>query len=242
MGRGVLKNRTVPPIDVILIPMHARLRHLLEPARTSPTDAFTWNDKRPKSKQLANGFRIAGGLIAGFVVMVMAMGGLAQLSSDHPTSGGGLILASWAALVAAVIMFWTANRWAGFVTGFFFGPALLKILGVLVVGDDSYYSSHSITRTDVAELLAYVLAVVALTSRFVGKRPAMTTVVDRLALTFFVFTSLKQVISPYHFPPWPLLSGLIALLLAWCTHRFTHVKRTRGHTNDTEAPVTCVGT
>jgi hypothetical protein len=222
--------------------MPAWLRRLLEPASTSPTDAFSWHDKRSKSKQIASGFRIAGGLIAGFVVIVLAFGGVARLSEDHPTQSSISALASWAALgVAALIMLRTANRWARFVTGFFFGPAVLKILGILIVGDDSYYSSHSITRTEVAEVLVYSVAVVALTSRFIGKRPAPTTVFDRLALTFFVFTSFKQVIIPYRFPPWFLISGVVALFAAWCAHRFTHVKQKRRHRYPADSPVPSVG-
>jgi hypothetical protein len=118
-----------------LVLMNAWLRRLFEPASTSPTDAFAWNDKRSKSKQVANGFRIAGGLIAGFVVIGVAFVRVAGLSEEHPTQSGVSVLASWTALVvAALIMLWTANRWAPFVTGFFFGPAVLRILGSLPSG------------------------------------------------------------------------------------------------------------
>ena len=83
-------------------------------------------------------------------------------SEDQRGQNGSSILVSSVVLVAAaLIMVGTANRWAPFVTGFFFGPALLKILGVLMVGDDSYYLAHSMTRTSVVEFLAYALIVVA---------------------------------------------------------------------------------
>jgi hypothetical protein len=221
--------------------MNAWLRRLFEPASTSATDAFTWNDKRSKAKQVANGFRIAGGWIAGFVVIVLAFGSIVVLSEDQPTQSGISVLASWVALVVAtLIMLWTANRWAPFL-GFFFGPAVLKILGILAVGDDSYYSSHSITRVETAEVLAYFVVVVSLTSRFIGTRPAPTTVFDRLALTFFVFTSFKQAVIPYRFPPWFLISGVVALFAAWCVHRFTRVKRKRRHKHGVDAPASSVG-
>ncbi len=222
--------------------MDAWLRRLFGPAKTSPTDSFRWSDRRSKSKQVVNGFRIAGGLIAGFTVMMAVLVGLSRLAEDQRAESGSAILVSWIALVAAALMMvWTANRWAPFVTGFFFGPAVLKILGVLMVGDASYYSAHSMTRTGVVEFLAYALAVVALTSRFVRKRPAMTTLFDRIALTFFVFATFKQVITPYRFPPWPILSGVIALFTAWCAHRLTRAKRTARHRHDDTAPVSAVG-
>ena len=211
---------------VFLILMDAWVRRLVEPAKTAPTDYFRWKDDRSKSKQVVNGFRIGGGLIGSFAVMMAVLLGLSRLSEDQRTQNGSSILVSWIVLVAAaLIMVWTANRWAPFVTGFFFGPALLKLLGVLVVGDDSYYSAHSMTRTWLAEFLAFVFIVVALTSRFVGKRPAMTTVFDRVALTFFVFATFKQVTIPYRFPPWPLVSGVIALFIAWCAHHLMRKNR-----------------
>ncbi len=223
--------------------MNARLRRLLEPAPTSPSDPFRWSDRRPKIKQVANGFRIAGGSIAGFVTIIAVLVGLSRLSEDPSTKTARSILVSWTVLlVAAIIMLWTANRWAPFVTGFFFGPPLLKIMAVLVFEQDSYYSSHSISRTEVAEFLVYALAVVALTLRFVDRRPPPTTFFDRVALTFFVFTSLEQVITPYHFPPWFLLSGVFALFAAWCAHRFARSKHKRGqHRDSADAPATPVG-
>ncbi len=152
--------------------------------------------------------------------MMAALAGLSRLSEDQGTQSGDSILLSWMVLVvAALIMLWTAHRWAPYVTGFFFGPAVLKILGVLLAGNDSYYSAHSITRTGVAELLAYALIVVVLTSRFVGKRPAMTTVLDRIALTFFAFATFRQILMPHLFPAWWLFAGVTALLIAWCAYR-----------------------
>ncbi len=228
-------------MDDTLILMNAWFRRMLEPANTLPTDSFRWRDRRSKSQQVANGIRIAGGLIVGFLVMVALLGGLSRLSEHQSDQSTGSIFVSSAALVvAALTMIWTANRWAPFVAGFFFGPAVLKLLGILIVGDDSYYSAHSITRTTVAEFLAYALVVVGLTSRFIGKRPAQTTLLDRLALTFFVFATFKQVVNPYHFPPWPLLSGITALFVAWCGYRVARAKRSH-YTHDDVGPKSPIG-
>jgi hypothetical protein len=206
--------------------MNARLRRLSEPAQTSRTDSFKWTDRRPKFKQVASGFRIAGGLITGFIVILAVIGALARLSDDPLIQTGRSVFASWSVLIlAAIVMLWTANRWAPFVAGFFFGPAVLKILSVLLFEQESYYSSHSISRTDLAMLLGYSVVVVVLTSRFVGERPSPTTVFDRLALTFFMFAVVKQLITPYRFPPWPLFEGGLALLAAWCFTRPWHKRR-----------------
>lgn len=153
------------------------------------------------------------------------------LLADQRALSRGSIVTYWAALIAAaLIMIWTANRWAPFVTGFFFGPAGGKILGALAFGPDS--SSRPISRIGLAVLLAYTLTVIALTMRFVGKRPAPTTALDRLALTFFVFATLNWVTNPHPSAPWSLLLGGFALFAAWCAHRWTSVKSTRGRRND----------
>jgi hypothetical protein len=160
--------------------------------------------------------------------MVGCAGGLAVISDHESVHSELATLAAWAALgISAMIMLWTANRWAPFVTGFFFGPAVLKIAAVLFLGSDSYYSSHSISRVELAGFLAYVVAVVAFTLRFAGKHPTSTTLLDRFALTFFVVATLRQVVIPYRFPPWPLLLGGVGLLIAWWVHRLTGRKHKR---------------
>jgi len=209
--------------------MHAWLRRLIEPAKTSPADdSFRWNDKRSKREQALSGVRIVGGLIAGLLVVTIAFGSLTVLSDNQqPQSGRSILLSSTALVATALIMFFTAHRWAPFVTGFVFGPVIPKVLGILAVGNDSYYSAHSITQTDMVELLVYALAVVALTFRFLGKRPAMTTIFDRIALTSFVFVTFRQVLVPYRFPPWWMLAGLAALFVAWCASRRLGAETTR---------------
>lgn len=210
--------------------MKLRLRRLFEPAQTSPADfSFAWTDGRPKRAQVMSGLRIVGGMLAGFLVLVCGLLGLGLVSGDQRAQSESTVFVLWALLVvAAIVMLWTANRWAPFVSGFFFGPAVLRILATLVFESDSYYSAHSTSRTEVAEFLAFCVAAIALTARFVGRRPAPTTVFDRFALTFFVFAVLKQILSPNGSLKWPLLLGGVALLLAaWCADRLTGRKRRR---------------
>jgi hypothetical protein len=77
-----------------LILMDAWVRRLVEPAKTSSTDSFRWKDDRSKSKQVVNGFRMAGGLIGGFAVMMAVLLGLSRLSEDPRTQNGSSILVS----------------------------------------------------------------------------------------------------------------------------------------------------
>jgi len=212
-------------------PMFRLFHRLLEPAPTSPLDPYRGRrDNRTTAEKVVSGLRLSGGLVAGFLVVVLALGGLYTLPAGAPAYGRYGLLVSWGMLcVASIIMFWTASRWAPFVPGFFCVPALFKTLGVLLVGPNpsSSISSHRITRTEAAELLAVCVIVIALTWRFVGNRPAPTTLLDRLALTFFVLATLKQMAIPYHWPPLPLISALSALLISWCVYRWERNRKSQ---------------
>jgi hypothetical protein len=125
-------------------------------------------------------------------------------------------------ILATILMFCTVNWWAPYVPAFFVFPALLKTLAVILIGPNphSSISSNRLTRSEATELLIYFVFVIALTWRFVGNRPAPTAFVDRLALTFFVLATLKQVVTAYHWPPLLLISGLAALLIVyWISRR-----------------------
>ncbi len=210
--------------------MFRLFRHLLTPTPTSPFDPYRGRrDNRTTVQKVVSGMRLGGGLVAGFLVVALALGGLSTLPAGAPAYGRYGVLVSWGMLcVGSIIMFWTANRWAPFVPGFFCVPALLKILGMLLVGpNQSSSTSHRITRIEAAELLAVFVIVTALTWRFVGNRPAPTTLLDRLALTFFVLATLKQMAIPYHWPPLPLISALSALLISWSGYRWERNRRSQ---------------
>jgi hypothetical protein len=200
--------------------MTERLRQFLLPTPTTPTDSFKWSDKRPIRDQIASGLRKAVVLILGYGVLVGGLGSLIVLSDRTATRGlGQFVLWCCILLATAGIMFMTANRWSPYVAGFFFGPAILHVCFVLFFGSDSYYSTNSFSQLDAAEFLVFAIAVVALTVRFVGERPAPTTLIDRLALTFFAMAMFRQMVIPYRFPPFPLMSGVGALLIAWIAFR-----------------------
>jgi hypothetical protein len=157
--------------------------------------------------------------------MIGCFGSLAVLSDHDAVHSERATVTAWAVLaIATVIMLWTADRWARFAAAFFFGPAVPKIAAaILFFGTGSYDSAYSISRLELAELLAYAVAVVALTWKFVGKRPAPTTLLDRFALTFFVLATFRQVVMPDRFLPWSLLLGAVGLLIAWSVHRLNRI-------------------
>jgi hypothetical protein len=203
--------------------MYRLLRCLWEPTPTSPFNPYAGrDDRRTVSAKVVSGLRLGGGLVAGFLVVVLALAGVSSLPAGAPTFGQYAQLGARSMLIlATILMFWTVNRWAPYVPAFFVFPALFKTLAVILIGPSpqSSISSNRLSRSEATELLVYFVVVIALTWRFVGNRPAPTTFVDRLALTFFVLATLKQVVTAYHWPPLPLISGLAALLIAYLVSR-----------------------
>jgi hypothetical protein len=155
--------------------------------------------------------------VAGFIVVALAVAGVSSLPAGAPAFGKYGLLASWSMLtVAGIIMFLTVNRWAPYVPAFCVFPAAFKSAVLILIEPNPH---TSIPRTEALELLVYCVAVIALTWRFVGHRPAPTTLADRLALTLFALGAVKQTVTTYHWPPLPLISGLAALFVAWLISR-----------------------
>jgi hypothetical protein len=205
------------------------LGSLLEPAPTKPIDSFRWHDKRPISEQIASGFCTAGGLIAGYVVVVLLLGGMFRLSEKEPAEGAVSLLTAWLALVVAVVaMICTANRWARWLA-VFFGPAFVKFLFALIFEPGSWLKSSSTTRVELGAYCAYSLVVIALTLRFVDKRLEPTTILDRFALTICVLATFQSFLEPNDLPPWPLICGGLALFAAWCNYRWRRAHRPKRH-------------
>lgn len=206
---------------------------LLQPAPTSRFDPYRWRrDNRTTGRKVLDGIRLAGGLVTGFVVLMMALVGVATQPAVGTRYSQHWTLLSWTMLcLATVTLFLTANRWAPVGPAFFCVPGSFKALGVLIVGADpsSSIAYHRMTRMQAGETLFFCIIVIALTWRFAGNRPAPTTFIDRVALTFFVLATLKHVVTPYKWPPVPLISGLFALLIAWLAYRWQSVGIRRKH-------------
>ena len=204
---------------------------LLQPAPTFPLDPYRWRrDYRTTGEKVFSGVRLGLGLVAGFLVIALAFGGISTLPAGAPAYGNYGLFVSWCMVcVSTVILFLTANRWASIGIGFFCVPTVFKSLAVLLFGTNpsSSLSYSRLTRTQAGEILLVCIIIIALTWRFVGNRPVPTTFIDRIALTVFVLATIKQMVVPYRWPPLPLISGLSALLIAWCVYRWQQAGRRR---------------
>jgi hypothetical protein len=208
-------------------------RSLLQSSPTFPFDPYRWRrDDRTAGEKVVGGIRLGLGLVAGFVVLVLASRGISTLPRGAPAYGSYGPFVSWGMVcLATVILFLTANRWASIGAGFFCVPALFKSLAVLAFGTNpsSSIPYHRLTRIQAAEILFVCVIVIGLTWRFAKNHPAPTTFLDRIALTFFVLVTIKQMMIPYSWPPALLISGLGALFVAWCVHRWQQAGRIRKH-------------
>jgi hypothetical protein len=184
--------------------MQAWLTTLLQPARTArdKPDPFRWRDRRSVRAQIASGLRRVAWGAAFIAVLATAFLSLVRISS-------GPSIVAWTALAAcALVMIFTAPRWARF--GAF---GLLFVLRALI----KVLISGAYVR-EFGEFAGFSVVVGFLTHRFWKTRPAGTTFTDRLALTAFVLCSLgaaavQQIL--------PALIGLAALAVAWCAARWT---------------------
>ena len=137
--------------SAIFAAMHRLLRCLWEPTPASPFNPYAGrDDSRTVSAKVVGGLRLGGGLVAGFLVMALALAGLSSLPAGAPTFGQYALLGSWSMLIlATILMFWTVNRWAPYVPAFFVFPALFKTLVVILIGPSphSSISSNRLSRS-----------------------------------------------------------------------------------------------
>jgi heme A synthase len=222
---GSVKASARIAVGVSFEPVNKMISRWLQPMPTSrlPRGGIRWRDKRHVSAQIQSGINIAAWIIGGFLVVGLAMGGLVQLHESRTARG----LCELSA--ATIILLLTVHRWAAVMPGVFFVRGIAKGSILLIVGASSSYSQPPISRLELAELVLYSLAVVALTWRFLAMRPAMTTLWDRLALTFFVVAMLNQLTVHYSFPPVWMALGLLALAIAWIAHRWDRSNKLGKH-------------
>jgi hypothetical protein len=187
--------------------------------------------KRSAGEQVKSGAIIAGEFVGGFLVFMLAMVGVIRLISNAPTSHFREPLTAWIEVfVAAIIMFATAERWAGIIPGFFLLRGIFGGIAYSIFPATAEQHPHGMTRPEAAFLLVYSVVVTALLWRFIPPRKIRTTFVDRTALTIFALSIaiLLQLFSSSAALPAAVL-GCVPPLIAWVVYRWNHRKRVRQH-------------
>jgi len=183
-------------------------------------------DHRSVKEQVKSGLLIAGELVGGFLVFILAAKGLIWLfPPDHSAHFPGPAKAWIALSIAAVAIFSTAERWAGIIPGFFLIRGLMG--GLFATAFPIAASAHSqgISRLEAAELAIYCLCVIVLLWRFLPPHRAPATVLDRVALTVYAFSVAAVWALPRETAFRAPLLGAIPLLIAWLIFRRQRPRR-----------------
>lgn len=161
-------------------------------------------------KQIRSGLRLGAGA-GGFLIAAILIG-----------NGGDRIIAStashqwvgWAELMfAAAILLASAQVWYMFLAGYMvFG--VIKGLFFFATGN---FPSHGFsTRLEPLGIAVYGVATLALLYRFAQSPP---TVLDRAALTVFLFCFVIPWIGPSSALSWSQIIGLAVLVASWGVSR-----------------------
>lgn len=193
--------------------------------------------QRSVGEQVKSGFLIAGELVGGFLVFILACVGFARLFSEAPSSHFMGPVTAWIELlVATTIMFVTAERWGGFVPGFFFLRGAGGGIFFTIFPSAAANHYHGITRPEAAVLAIYSIVIIAVLWRFIPPRRVRATLVDRTALTIFALSVAIMGALPSSTALRAPLLGSVPLLIAWVIYRWKRRRHRGGHAHAEIAP------
>jgi len=177
--------------------------------------------KPPVREQVKRGFLHAGEIVGGMLLCALAMTGFIGLFSEAPARHFRGPLTAWVELgLATIIIFATAERWAGYVPGFLFLTNVLRGFSFALIPPGISHPFHSWSRLEWLAFGTYFALAIGLLWRFVPPRKMHATLLDRVALTIFALSFLILGAIPisvaFKFP----VIGLAALLIAWMAYRF----------------------
>jgi hypothetical protein len=162
--------------------------------------------KQSVKRQIKNGLRLGGGLAVFLIAMLPLVDGLRRVVWASPPHQ--LVLAEpigWLELtVAAALFISTAQVWVKYLLGcMIFGA--VKGIALLITGGTS-------PPLEIAELLLFIFASIVL---LVGIVLRGTPLLDRIALTLYVFSVGWRADKGLFLPEPSLAVGLTCLLASW---------------------------
>lgn len=172
--------------------------------------------KRSVGEQIRSGFVIAGELVGGFVVCVIALSSLETVFAKATTPPSKASPLVWPALAAATtVIFVTAERWGGFVPGFLFLFAAFKGFAYSVIPPVANHDRTALTRSEYLGMGCYSVLVIVLLWRFIPPRKTQATILDRVALTVFALSVLTAMVLQEPTSLILAVAGLVALIVPW---------------------------
>ncbi len=188
------------------------------------------SDSRSIGEQVKSGFVIAGELVGGFLTFLMAAVGIVRLYSQAPSHHFLGLLTAWIELcVATVIIFATAERWGGYIPGFFLLRGAMGGIVYTIFPFSPNAHFQGMTHLKAAGLAIYSITVIAILWRFVPPRRVRATVLDRTTLTIYALSVASMGALPSATALRAPLIGSIPLLVAWAAYRWKHHRRRPSH-------------
>jgi hypothetical protein len=171
--------------------------------------------------QVKRGLRLGGGVAVFLLALAPLIDGLRRVVWAAPQHQLLLNPIGWMELfVAAALLVSTARIWVYYLAGcMVFG--VVKALVVLISGNQINEMSH----LQLAELLFVTFASAVL---IVGMVVRGTKLLDRIALTLYIFCVAWHANAGLFMPDESLVIGLVGLLVAWGIHYSTQ-SRTERH-------------
>lgn len=165
--------------------------------------------KQSVKRQIKSGLRLRRGLAVFLIAMLPLVDGLRRVVWAAPPHQ--LLLAEpigWLELIVAGVLFVsTAQVWVKY------------LLGCMVIGGVKgivlFITGGASSRLEIAELLLFVLATVV---PLVGIVLRSTPLLDRIALTFWVFCIAWRADKGLFMPDPSLAVGLAGLFVSWCVY------------------------
>jgi hypothetical protein len=163
---------------------------------------------RSVKEQVKSGLRIGGGLAASLVAMAPLVDGLRRVAWAAPPHQLAWSPIGWVELiVAATLLVPTAKMWMQWFAGcLLFG--IIKGVSMLLTGG-------SIPRSELATPVIFFVATLVLMGSIALRG---TTLLDRIALTFYVFCIGWRADKGLFMPDPSLAVGLAGLFASWCVY------------------------
>ncbi len=169
--------------------------------------------EKTTKQQIRSGLRLGAGA-GGFLIAAILIGNggdrIIAATASHQVAWAG-----WAELaLAAVILLLTAHVWFLLLGGYMLFGA---IKGLFLFATGSFPSHGFSTRLEPLGIAVYGVVTLALLYRFAQSAP---TVLDRVALTVFLFCFVIPWTGPSSALSWSQMIGLGVLLASWGISRW----------------------
>jgi len=179
-------------------------------------------ENRSTKEQALSGMLLVAELVGGFLTILLTIIAFGWFfPPGEPSQFPGPLKAWIAVAVAAPVIFFTAERWAGLIPGFFLLRGIFGGAFYAAFPRPPGLHSQGTPRMQAVELVIYSVVVLILLWRFVPPRRYRATVFDRTALTIYALSVASLWAATANGKAMPVIAGgIVILFAAWLQFRF----------------------